>query len=70
MKILNVPLYVNEEQLKHQLNLLLNNSIVSLYISNDPADNSIGIAFIKFTSVAAKNECLNLYEEKKYIFTR
>jgi hypothetical protein len=67
---LNIPLYINERQLKTELNKLFNNKIVSVDITLDGADNPFGIAFAEFGDLSEKENCLNLHKEQKFIFIR
>jgi hypothetical protein len=39
-----------------------------LAIQLDSAENSLGIGFAKFTTIQAKENCLNLEKQNKFVF--
>jgi hypothetical protein len=69
VKVINVPA-VNEEFLQIELNKLLDNNIVKVFIPTDPTDSPFSVAFIKFKTSEARENCVNLHKENIFIFFR
>jgi len=68
IKISNLPLFVNNEQLKTAFNTLFDNQVHQAGILLDIADHSTGVGYIVFETPEKRNDCLTQSEQTRFIF--